>query len=176
MTAAIMVAGTTLAESGHNKRAVGSMKADCTMSDCVSDFYLLQTLIEIGWYGSLKRQCLASDGMRERQFVGMQAVTASRLLLASILAVARDRMSDVAHVHTNLVFAACEQLQLDERMLLCALEYAPCSNGELASTRVFTVTNDPHILVVTQPALYPTLVTLHHTIDHSNIAAVGDHR
>ncbi len=54
MTAAIMVAGTTLAESGHNKSAAGSMKADCTMSDCVSDFYLLQTLIEIGWYGSLK--------------------------------------------------------------------------------------------------------------------------
>ena len=71
----------------------------------------VQSGAEIAGNGCFKRHRLASDRMMKRQAESVQAHAAARVILMPILAVAHHRMSNVCHVDTNLVFAACEQVK-----------------------------------------------------------------
>ena len=66
---------------------------------------------EVAGNRCLEVERFARHGVVERQAEGMQAHARAGIILTAILAVTHDRVTDVGHVDTDLVLAACEQVE-----------------------------------------------------------------
>ncbi len=68
----------------------------------------------------------------KNESLGMQAKTADRLHFRAIFGVADDRMSDILHVHTDLVLSTSFKIYLQQGKILTALERLIMGDGFLA--------------------------------------------
>ena len=66
----------------------------------------MKRIAEVSGNRGLELESFACHWMVKRQSEGMQTHTAAGVILVAVFSITHHRVTDVGHVHSNLVFAA----------------------------------------------------------------------
>lgn len=85
------------------------------------------------WERGLKLMCLACGGMDEAELVSMEAEASEAVVAAAVFLVAHNGMAEVLCMYANLVFAACVEVKVHQRVFGIADQHLVMCDGELAA-------------------------------------------
>ena len=104
----------------------------------------------------------------------MQREPVQRACLGAILLVAGNRMPQILHMHTYLVFPASVELQLHQRISVAHLQPLVAGYGKLAILGIVGGINR-ELRILGKIAAYRSLFLLHLSLDDCHILAVEHH-
>lgn len=79
-----------------------------------NDELFIERLFKYFREGCLEFMSFPRSGMDEAEFVGMEAETAQRIVVAAVFFVAHDGMAHVLGVDADLVFASCIEMEVHQ--------------------------------------------------------------
>lgn len=85
------------------------------------------------WERGLELVRLACSGMDETESIGMEAEASEAVVAAAVFLVAYDGMAEVLCMYANLVFAACVEVKVHQRVFGIADQHLVMCDGELAA-------------------------------------------